>query len=391
MLETADHPLRIETARFGPFTFRLGVDPAALQVALVRAQDAHRRFVASPLAQVATGLEREVLVDSVHGTNTIEGADLTPDETGALLALPPEQLRSTRELRVRNIRAAYNLALASSADARWQPTVDWIRAMHAEVCRDLADADNLPGLLRDTPDGRMTYVGDSAHGGRYKPPQLGRDIRHLLQALMEWHGGLVDAGVPALIRAPLMHLYFERIHPFWDGNGRVGRLVEATLLLQEGFRYAPFALWRYYLDNVDEYFTLLNVCRKAEAAGHAHPNQDFVRYHLEGMRVTLERLHDRVNRMVGLLLFDADLVRALERREINAREYAVVRRVLDHGAPLPLTELRRTVQYRQLYRDLTEKTMQRDLRRLREKKWLHVDSEGRLWPGLLSPPESGLG
>lgn len=62
--------------------------------------------------------------------------------------------------------------------------------------------------------------------------------------------------MPALIRAPLMHLYFELIHPFWDGNGRVGRVLEATLLQAAGFRYAPFAQTRYYLEHIDAYFTL---------------------------------------------------------------------------------------------------------------------------------------
>ncbi|MFC2503586.1 MAG: Fic family protein, partial [Cardiobacterium sp.] len=39
-------------------------------------------------------------------------------------------------------------------------------------------------------------------------------------------------GVPALIRAPLVHYYYEIIHPFWDGNGRVGRVLEASILLR---------------------------------------------------------------------------------------------------------------------------------------------------------------
>ncbi|WP_365303207.1 Fic family protein [uncultured Thiodictyon sp.] len=59
---------------------------------------------------------------------------------------------------------------------------------------------------------------------------------------------MVDLKVPVLIRAPLVHYYYEQIHPFWDGNGRVGRVIEASLLLGEGFRYAPFAQARYYLD-----------------------------------------------------------------------------------------------------------------------------------------------
>jgi fido (protein-threonine AMPylation protein) len=59
---------------------------------------------------------------------------------------------------------------------------------------------------------------------------------------------LVGTRCPAAIRAPLVHFYYEQIHPFWDGNGRVGRVIEATLLQAAGYRYAPFAMARHYLD-----------------------------------------------------------------------------------------------------------------------------------------------
>ena len=57
----------------------------------LRVEDAHRRFVASPLAQVANQLEREVIASSIYGTNTIEGGTLTEDETRSALDLDPAQ------------------------------------------------------------------------------------------------------------------------------------------------------------------------------------------------------------------------------------------------------------------------------------------------------------
>ena len=232
-------------------------------------------------------------------------------------------------------------------------------------------------------------MGDAAHGGQYKPPQYGRDIERLLQGLVSWHDTLLDAGVAPTIRAPLVHLYFERIHPFWDGNGRVGRVIEATLLLQAGFRYAPFALSHFYLEHIDAYFSLFNTCRKADEAGKTHPNQAFVAFHLDGMRQTLDALHDRVNRIVDQLLFDARLVAALEAGELNTRQYVIVRRVLDNGQPLALTELRQSSTYQTLYRNKTDKTRQRDLRRLRDQGWLRVDNQGLLRPGFVAAPDDG--
>ena len=57
---------------------------------------------------------------------------------------------------------------------------------------------------------------------------------------------LIQAGVPALVRAPLLHFYFELIHPFWDGNRRVGRVIAAAVLHTAGDCYAPFAMARDY-------------------------------------------------------------------------------------------------------------------------------------------------
>ncbi|MCZ7655321.1 MAG: hypothetical protein M5R42_15175 [Rhodocyclaceae bacterium] len=66
--------LRVETDRFGPFTFQVGVDLEDLAVPLQRWRDAHELFIKTPLNQVASQLEKEVVVSSVFGTNTIEAA-----------------------------------------------------------------------------------------------------------------------------------------------------------------------------------------------------------------------------------------------------------------------------------------------------------------------------
>ena len=231
----------------------------------------------------------------------------------------------------------------------------------------------------------MTYVGDEAHGGRYKPPQYDKDIWRLLEALIGWHRDLVSAGVPALIRAPLVHLYYEQIHPFWDGNGRVGRVIEATLLQAAGYRYAPFALARYYLANIDEYFALFNACRKGATKKLAAPNSAFVAFHLEGMRQTVNNLHDKVNRLVAMLLYESNIRRALDDKQINVRQYTILSQILDKGQPLPLNEIRQAPWYESLYLKRNDKTRQRDMHRLREMELVFLDTENRLWPGFIRP------
>ena len=372
---------RVETRRFGPVTFRLGLEGTTLAALYQRVLDAHERFSRSPLSQVANQLEREVVVSSIFGTNSIEGGTLSEEETRLALELDPAHVESDESRRAVNLKAAYDLAQSAAATPGWGLNVRFIQDLHAAITRRLSHRYNQPGQFRNNPKEIVTYVGDAEHGGRYKPPQHDHDIATLVQALVDWHAGLESRGVPALIRAPLVHYYYELIHPFWDGNGRVGRVLEATLLQAAGFRYAPFALARYYLDHIDEYFTLFNRCRKAAAKGEAYPHTAFVQFHLEGMRISINRLHDRVNQIVGILLFESQVRRLYEEKRLNARQYTLLGQLLAASRPVPLAEMRRAPWYQSLYLHLTDKTRQRDLRRLRELALVIVDGRDRMWPG----------
>lgn len=142
----------------------------------MRAEDAWRRFSASPLAQVAARLQREVLVQSVYGTNTIEGGELSEEETGRALDLDPALVQAEQDVRVRNISAGYALAMHAGNEPGWRLSIPFIQAVHAEITRDLETDDNRAGRFRDTPKSRPTVVGSAEHGGIYRPPQFGRDI-----------------------------------------------------------------------------------------------------------------------------------------------------------------------------------------------------------------------
>jgi Fic family protein len=380
-----DHSVRIETERFGPFIFELGTDTQVIDSLYLRVSDAHARFRGSPLSQVANRLEKEVVVTSIFGTNSIEGGTLSEHETQLALELAPAEVRDVEQRRAVNLKAAYDISREAVQDPAWCLDIDFVCRVHAAITEGLPHERNQPGALRDNEKTIVTYVGDQAHGGRYKPPQSGRDVRLLVDGLVRWNQELKKFGVPALIRAPLVHYYFELIHPFWDGNGRVGRVIEATLLQADGFRYAPFAQASYYFENIHEYFTLFNTCRKAQAKGLACPNTPFVQFFLEGMLASLNKLHDRVNGLVNLILFENDLKHRHDEKTINSRQYAIVTQLMDAGRPVPLAELRRAPWYQALYVQRTDKTKQRDLRRLREAKLVFLDDDGRLWPGVFAP------
>jgi fido (protein-threonine AMPylation protein) len=385
--DCSDLTRRIDTDRFGPFVFQPGFTVAAVELALHRVEDAHARFVASPLSQVANRLQQEVLVSSVFGTNTIEGGTLSEEETASALTLDPRQVQAVEQQRALNIKAAYDLSQTAAKTPGWSLTTEFIVDLHRLITADIPHEDNRPGLIRDNPKTRVTTVGDAAHGGRYKPPQYGRDIERLLSALIAWHGELEAAGVPALIRAPLVHLYYEQIHPFWDGNGRVGRVIEATLLQAAGYRYAPFALARYYLQNIDAYFTLFNTCRKAAEKGRDAPIRLLSTFTSKGCARPSIRCMIASIYLVSRLLYESRIRRALDEKRINARQYTILSMLLDRGRPLPLDEVRHAPWYTSLYLKLNDKTRQRDLHRLRELELAFLDTDNALWPGFVVPTE----
>lgn len=381
MPEDNSPQMRVETDRFGPFVFQVGVDMAALESLLLRVNDAHKRFKSSPLSQVANRLEKEVVVSSIFGTNSIEGGTLSVEETEEALDLMPAQVQDVEQRRAINLKSAYELAQQAAAESGWQLNVGFIQRIHAAVTDQIPDQHNRPGVLRDNPKDVVTRVGNQEHGGVYKPPQYGKDVERLLDALIEWHQQLAAQGVPVLIRAPLVHLYYELIHPFWDGNGRVGRVLEATLLQAEGYKYAPFAQARYYFEHIHAYFTLFNTTRKQTEKKAEAPNTDFVAFFLEGMLASINGLHDRVNALIGLILFENEVKRLSDEKIINPRQYAIVSQIMASGKPVLLADLRKSPWYLGLYVKLTDKTKQRDLIKLRELGVVRLDDKNQLWPG----------
>jgi Fic family protein len=378
---------RIDTYQFGVFKLQKGLDAAPVDVLLQRVQDAQDRFSASPLSSVATQLEKEVVVSSVFGTNTIEGGELSEQETEQALSLSPEHIQNIQQQRALNIKRAYDYIRDVSVGDNWHPTIETLLEVHRRVYENLDDDNeqNVAGMLRSNPDGVVTKVGNADHGGVYKPPQNGSDIKTLLESLLAWNIELAEGGVPALIRAPLVHMYFEIIHPFWDGNGRVGRVLEAGILYADGFRYAPFAQASYYLQNIHHYFALFNTCRKAAAKKRDFPNTEFVVFFLEGMLTTINHLHDRVNRMVKVALFEMELKHCYDDKRINDRQYAIVNEVLRKGSATTLKELRQAPWSQALYSKLTEKTRSRDLKKLIELKLLVTDGKGSFFSGSAEP------
>ena len=127
------------------------------------------------------------------------------------------------------------------------------------------------------------------------------------------HGGLErflhaeDDGLPLLVQAGLAHVQFETIHPFLDGNGRVGRLLITFLLCHAGMLREPLLYLSLYLKQHRS-----DVLRAARP-GAAHGDWEaWLAFFLEGVRDTAEGAVATAHRLAGMFKADrsADRTRA---------------------------------------------------------------------------------
>ncbi|HOW51069.1 MAG TPA: Fic family protein [bacterium] len=130
-----------------------------------------------------------------------------------------------------------------------------IREMHALLLRKGRGSEKMPGQFRRT----QNWIGGTRPGNaRFVPPPPAV----VEDCMAAWERYLHDDGQSALIKAALAHLQFETIHPFLDGNGRIGRLFIALLLHHERLLAQPLLyLSLFFKRHRQEYYRLLDAVR----------------------------------------------------------------------------------------------------------------------------------
>jgi len=135
-----------------------------------------------------------------------------------------------------------------------------MREIHARLLAGVRGSDKNPGEFRSSQNwvGATNSRPDTA---RYVPPPP-YEMQAALDNLEKYTHD--DAPVPLLIKVGLIHGQFETIHPFLDGNGRMGRLLITLLLCEQGALQRPLLYLSYYFkQNRAEYYDRLQAVRDA--------------------------------------------------------------------------------------------------------------------------------
>jgi Fic family protein len=117
-----------------------------------------------------------------------------------------------------------------------------IREIHAELLKGTRGAHRTPGEFRRT----QNWIGSggaSLSTATFVPPP----VPEMKEALNKFEKFLHDDSLPVLIHTALAHAQFETIHPFLDGNGRVGRLLITFLLCERKVLHRPLLYLSHYL------------------------------------------------------------------------------------------------------------------------------------------------
>ncbi len=137
-----------------------------------------------------------------------------------------------------------------------------IREVHAKLLENVRGGNLTPGEFRRSQNW-IGPVGSNLSTAPFVPPPV-EEMHTALDALEKFIHN--ESDLPALVRAGLIHYQFEAIHPFLDGNGRVGRLLVVLLLCDWGFLPQPLLnLSVYFEQNRQAYYdNLLGVSQAGE-------------------------------------------------------------------------------------------------------------------------------
>ncbi|MEW6406354.1 MAG: Fic family protein [Chloroflexota bacterium] len=246
------------------------------------------------------------VVKEAQTSSRIEGTQTGIDEAVLSEAqIRPEKRDDWRE--VRNYIDAVNQAVDELKALPLSNRL--LRQAHATLMRGVRGEHKQPGEFRTS----QNWIGGSSlTDAVFIPPHPG-EVPELMGDLEKfWHNDSIS--VPHLIRIAISHYQFETIHPFLDGNGRIGRLLIPLYLVSHGLLAKPaLYLSDFFERNRASYYDALMRVRVANDLVH------WVRFFLTGMTETAARGRDVFGRILTLRIEVEQAVLVLGKRAPNAR------------------------------------------------------------------------
>lgn len=184
-----------------------------------------------------------------------------------------------------------------------------LKQTHRTLMQGVRGQHRQPGEYRRS----QNWIGASLDDAVYVPPPH-HEIGRLMGDLEEfWHNESIQ--VPHLIRIAISHYQFETIHPFLDGNGRIGRLLITLYLIRHGLLAKPSLYLSSYIErHKAAYYDALMTVRATSDLGH------WIRFFLVAVRETARQGCDTFEDLLSLRERVEEQVTTLGRKAANARK-----------------------------------------------------------------------
>jgi Fic family protein len=186
-------------------------------------------------------------IQEAKDSSEIENIITTHDE---IYATQPETATSAAAKEVQHYVSALRVGYKAVRDSGLI-RLDALLSVHATLEQNQAGLRKLPGtVLKNESSGQIIY----------EPPQDGVLVESLMGNLIDFIHA--DDGLDPLLRMAIAHHQFESIHPFYDGNGRTGRILNLMMLQRDGLLDIPVLyLSRYITTTKADYYRLLQTVR----------------------------------------------------------------------------------------------------------------------------------
>jgi Fic family protein len=237
----------------------------------------------------------------IEGTQTSIDEALMPEEQ-----ILPEKRDDWRE--VRNYITAVNAAIAELATLPLSNRL--LKQTHAILMQGVRGETKQPGQFRTS----QNWIGGSGISDAVFIPPHPEGVEEMMSDLEKfWHNDSIP--VPHLVRAAISHYQFETIHPFQDGNGRIGRLLIPLYLVSHGLLEKPsLYLSDFFERNRTSYYDALMRVRIANDLIH------WVRFFLKGVAETATKGRDVFRQILALRTEVEQALMGLGKRTPNARQ-----------------------------------------------------------------------
>ena len=199
-------------------------------------------------------------------------------------------------------------------------TVDTLTGLQALLVAGTRAETAAAGSLRDHQvivGPRREAAADAlpAHAARFVPSPPGIDLRANLQTLLDWmRDSGVASAVDPVVAAALAHYQFEALHPFHDGNGRIGRLLVVLHLVTRGVLSEPtLTVSPWFEARRTEYYDRLHEVSTGGAW------DEYVRFFAVGLEASAVRTHSRMLALVDVQTELRETVRLSRLRSDTAR------------------------------------------------------------------------